>query len=81
MNLQIISPLRILNYDVAWLEVNTNVGNFVIQKGHVPTLLVLSPNEEIIFRLKNGKEESIMVSSGIVEVTREKSTVIIHEQQ
>lgn len=81
MNLQIISPLRILNYDVAWLEVNTNVGNFIIQKGHVPTLLVLSPNEEIIFRLKNGKEESIMVSSGIVEVTREKSTVIIHEQQ
>jgi F0F1-type ATP synthase epsilon subunit len=80
MKLQIISPLRILNYDVAWLEVNTNVGNFVIQKGHVPTLLVLSPNEEIIFRLKNGKEESIMVSSGIVEVTREKSTVIIHEQ-
>jgi F0F1-type ATP synthase epsilon subunit len=81
MNLQIISPLRILNYDVAWLEVNTNVGNFVIQKGHVPTLLVLSPNEEIVFRLKNGKEESIMVTSGIVEVTREKSTVIIHEQQ
>ncbi len=81
MNLQIISPLRISNYDVAWLEVNTNVGNFIIQKGHVPTLLVLSPNEEIIFRLKNGKEESIMVSSGIVEVTREKSTVIIHEQQ
>lgn len=80
MNLQIISPLRILNYDVAWLEVNTNVGNFIIQKGHVPTLLVLSPNEEIIFRLKNGKEESIMVTSGIVEVTREKSTVIIHEQ-
>jgi F0F1-type ATP synthase epsilon subunit len=43
--------------------------------------LVLSPNEEIVFRLKNGKEESIMVTSGIVEVTREKSTVIIHEQQ
>lgn len=80
MNLQIISPIRILNYEVAWLEVNTNVGNFIIQKGHVPTLLVLSPNEEIIFRLKNGKEESIMVTSGIVEVTREKSTVIIHEQ-
>lgn len=81
MNLRIISPLRILDYDVAWLEINTNIGNFIIQKGHVPTMLVLSPNEEIIFRLKNGKEESIMVQSGIVEITREKSTVIIHEQQ
>ncbi len=80
MNLKIISPLRTLTYNVAWLEVNTHIGNFVIQKGHVPTLLVLAPDQEIVFRLKNGKQESIMVPSGIVEVTRELSTVIIQEQ-
>lgn len=80
MTLDIITPLRTLHYDVAWLEVNTSMGNFVIQKGHVPTILILSPHEEISFRLKNGKEESILVQSGIVEVTREKSTVILNEQ-
>lgn len=80
MNLHIISPLRTLQFNVAWLEVNTNIGNFVIQKGHVPTLLVLAPNQEIVFRLKNGKQESIIVASGIVEVTREEATVIMQEQ-
>ena len=79
MNLKIISPLRTLNYDVAWLELNTNVGNFVIQKGHAPTLFLLSPQSELVFRLKNGKQESITVLSGIVEVTREQSTIIIQE--
>lgn len=80
MKLHIISPLRTLTYDVAWLEVNTSAGNFVIQTGHVPTLLVLAPKQEIIFRLKNGKEESIMVHSGIVEVMRDASTVVLNEQ-
>lgn len=80
MMLSIITPLRTLDYEVAWLEINTNVGNFVIQKGHVPTMLMLQPHQEITFRLKNGKEESIMAQSGIVEVTREKSTVILNEQ-
>lgn len=80
MMLSIVTPLRTMNYEVAWLEVNTNVGNFVIQKGHVPTILTLEPRQEITFRLKNGKEESLMAQSGIVEVTREQSTVILNEQ-
>ncbi len=78
MMLSIVTPLHTLDYEVAWLEVNTNVGNFVIQKGHAPTILVLQPQQEIIFRLKNGKEESLMAQSGVVEVTREKSTVIVN---
>lgn len=80
MMLSVVTPLRTLHYEVAWLEINTNVGNFVIQKGHAPTILVLQPRQEIIFRLKNGKEESIMAQSGVVEVTREQSTVILNEQ-
>lgn len=79
MILDIITPLQTWHHDVAWLEINTNVGNFIIQKGHAPTILVLSPGQEISFRLKNGKEESILVQSGIVQVTREKSTIILNE--
>lgn len=80
MILHVISPLRTFKHDVAWLEVNTNVGNFVIQKGHVPTILVLEPGQEVCYRLKNGKQESIMIPSGIVEVTRKQTTIIINEQ-
>ena len=80
MKLHVISPMRTMQYNVAWLEINTNVGNFIIQKGHAPTLLVLAPNQEIIFRLKNGKQESITIPNGIVEITREQATVVINEQ-
>jgi F0F1-type ATP synthase epsilon subunit len=79
MNLTIITPLRTLTYNVAWLEINTDVGNFVIQKGHAPALLVLAPNKEVVFRLKSGKQESMIVSGGIVEVTRDLATVVIQE--
>ncbi len=80
MDLLIVTPNRTEKHHIVWLEVNTDVGNFIIQKGHVPTLLLLAPQQEVVFRLKNGKQESLLVPSGIVEVERERATVIINEQ-
>lgn len=79
MILHIISPLRTLEHNVVWIELNTNAGNFVIQSGHAPMLLVLAPHQEVIFRLKNGKNESIVIPQGIAEITREHTTLIINE--
>lgn len=79
MHLHIVSPLRTVAYNIAWVELNTDAGNFVIQSGHAPMLLVLSPHKEIVFRLKNGKDESIIAPQGIAEVTRESVTLIINE--
>lgn len=77
MHLEIISPLNLATHDIAWVELNTNVGNFVIQKGHAPTLLVLKPGDEMIFRLANGKQESVAISQGIAEITRDKVTIVL----
>jgi F0F1-type ATP synthase epsilon subunit len=79
MLLHIISPLRTQEFDIVWVELNSDAGNFVIQSGHAPMLLVLAPQTEIVFRLKNGKDESIMVPHGIAEITRERATIIINE--
>jgi F0F1-type ATP synthase epsilon subunit len=81
MHLRIISPLRTQTYEVVWVELNTNVGNFVIQSGHAPMLLILEQGKELTFRLKNGKEESLLTSKGVAEITREMTTVIIDEHQ
>ncbi len=77
MQLHIISPLRLNTHEIAWIELNTSAGNFVIQKGHAPTLLILKPNDEMVFRLKNGKQEVMDVGSGIAEITRDKVTVVL----
>jgi F0F1-type ATP synthase epsilon subunit len=79
MELHIISPLQTVIHEIAWVELNSNTGNIVIQSNHEPMLLVLAPNKEMIFRLKTGKEESLTIRAGIAEITRERTTVIINE--
>lgn len=63
--------------DIAWLEVNTPVGNFVMQRGHAPMILVLSPNKPLIYCLQNGEQESTTIAGGILHITREQAMVIL----
>jgi F0F1-type ATP synthase epsilon subunit len=79
MELIIVSPEKTEQYEIAWFEAHTISGSFVIQPKHAPTILLLSPGKELLFCLKSGKQESIMVPRGIVEVTRLRSTVIINK--
>lgn len=79
MDLHIISPQLTQTFSVAWLEINTPAGNFVIQRGHVPMILILSPDQAITFRLTNGKQDSIMIRQGLVEITRISATILMNE--
>lgn len=79
MELRIITPQETHTYAVAWIEVNTTAGNFVIQPGHAPTILILAPGKEMNFRFVNGKQESFLVERGILEVTRNSATLIINK--
>lgn len=76
MELHVISPESTLIFNVVWVEVNTPVGNFVIQQGHVPTILILAHDQPVKFRLDNGKQEAVLIKDGIMEVTRSTTTVI-----
>ncbi len=75
----IISPEKTEMHEIAWFEVYTLSGNMVIQPKHAPTILLLTPNKELLFCLKNGKQESILIPQGIVEVTRDQATLIINK--
>lgn len=77
MQLQITSPEETKILQVAWFEIDTPVGNFVIHLGHAPTILTLIPNHPIFIRLKSGKQESIKAPSGIVNITRTNATIIL----
>lgn len=77
MELRIISPLDEEKYDIAWLEVNTPAGNFIIQPGHVPMVLTLSPETKLSFCLDNGKQQSRIIERGIAEINRETATVLV----
>jgi len=79
MNLHIIRPLSKEELQIAWVEIETPVGNFVIQPKHAPMVLTLTPGEDITFCLSNGKQKSIPVKQGIVEITRNGATILLSE--
>ena len=63
-----------------WIELNTPVGNFVIQPGHVPMIVTLAPDKEVIFCLKSGKQESFLVKQGVIDITRDSATLLLSEE-
>ena len=78
MQLTLISPTKKIVADIAWIEFNTPTGNYVIQEGHAPTILALSEQKPLMYALKSGKEEVVMVTRAIVEITRTHVTVLIN---
>ena len=79
MELHIISPDGNKKFFMQWVELETEVGNFVIQPGHAPTLLTLIPNHDIIFLDKDGEQHSISIAYGIADITREKISIITND--
>ncbi len=77
MELTIISPTQKTVVSIAWLEVNTTVGNFVIQPGHASTLLILAEHKAITYCLASGKQESTVIPGGIVEITPTTATIVM----
>lgn len=78
MKLTVVSPTEKKELAIAWIEVNTPVGNFVIQSGHAPMMLTLTPNTPLLVRLKTGKQTSLENPGGFLEINRETATLLLH---
>ncbi len=78
MKLIINTPDYRSTFSIAWLEINTPTGNYVVQRGHVPTIMNLTTKQPLTFRLKSGKRESIMVHQGIISIDREQAIIVMN---
>lgn len=75
-----MSPHDKKEYIINWLEVNTSAGNFVMQSGHAPTVLLLSPGKHFVIAMSDGTEEIHTVTSGgILEIDRTQATFFLYE--
>lgn len=79
MNFTVIGPTTKKLYSVNWIEVETSLGNFVIQHGHAPMMLVLLPNRDVTIFLTSGKVETFHIYGGLLEIDRERALLIINE--
>jgi F0F1-type ATP synthase epsilon subunit len=79
MKLTILKPYDKEVHSVAWLEVNTNVGNFVLQKGHAPMILMLAKDRQLSYCLDNGQQINTTISGGILKIDREQVTIVLEK--
>jgi F0F1-type ATP synthase epsilon subunit len=77
MRLNISGPFEKKDVMVAWVEINTSVGNFVIQPEHAPMIVTLTPQSKIAYRLQSGKEEVREVINGVAHVSRKDVTILL----
>lgn len=77
MELKIFGPEGSQKLDALWVELNTKLGNFVVEDGHAPMIVSLAPNKEVIYCLSNGKQELFTPTSGVAEITRTSVTLLL----
>lgn len=77
MKLIITSPEHHQEFQIAWIELNSPVGNFVILPGHAPMIITLKENMPVTYLLKTGHQESFDASGGIAHITRTDVTLLL----
>lgn len=76
MNLNLLTPFTKQIKNVAWVEVDTTDGNFVIESEHAPMILTLAVDTFINYGLTSGKQEKVKAASGIVHIKRDSVTIL-----
>ncbi len=73
MKLQLISlDQPVYEYEISWLELDTTTGNYVIQPGHAPMILILTPDSKVTCCLvRNGEQKLFIIRDGIVHIKRD----------
>lgn len=63
-------------FDIEWIEVNTTLGNRVIQEGHAPLIVALKKDSPVIFLDKHAGQQTLQVASGILSVNRNHAILV-----
>ena len=77
MKLKIITTQKIVEHEVDWVELNTPVGNMVIQQGHAPMIIQLSAGHELLYQVSGGASESLMIVQAVAHVNRFEVQILI----
>jgi len=81
MKLTIISLTGKVEHHVAWIEVETPDGNFIIQPEHVPTTFILSEKRDLTYCLSTGKLETITIhNAALLSVERSSALLLMNSE-
>lgn len=75
--LNIVTPTSQRIIAVSWIELETDHGSLIIQKGHRPLIVSLKALSEIKFQTDQQLVEIMGIVGGIVEVSRNSVIIVV----
>lgn len=80
MKFLLISPTKSKEFDVDWIEAQTELSNFVVKNGHEPFIAILANNKELSLGLKDGSTTVMTISGGILKVNRDNVMLLLKQE-
>lgn len=77
MQLNIVGIDQKEQFKVIWVELQTKIGNLIIQPEHAPMIIELQPKTQVRFCLDSSKQKTIDISAGFAHITRKSVTVLV----
>lgn len=75
--LTLVTPTSTVSHEIDWLEIQTQVGNRVIQVGHAPMVALLKSKTSVFFQRTGSDPEELVVADGVCRVERTVVTLIV----
>jgi F0F1-type ATP synthase epsilon subunit len=76
LELTLLTPTSSRTVNATLLEIETLMGNLVIQPGYAPSYIVLKPGSTVSWTLPNETTITLKVVRGFLEVQRTKAVLI-----
>lgn len=78
MVVEVLTPLTTMQFDAAWLELQSPKGSLVVKEQHAPLVCSLVRGSEIVIHLQSGKQEVIPITHGIAHVARDRILLLLY---
>lgn len=77
MNIQLVGPDSLREFQVEWLEVTTESGSRVILPGHEPLVEQLAVHKPIVMKMPGGAIKTIPLEGGVLSVMRDAVLIVV----
>jgi len=77
LKLIICQPLMVQEYDVAWVEVTSPSGEFLLLPGHIPLISMISDGESIRYQTTAGEIKTCDVKNCILQLEKKGAIQLI----
>ena len=75
--LEIIHPTKSEKKTVAWVEVESPTGNFVVGPNHSPLVSILKPRGKLTYQEFEKTETAVDIYGGVFKVSDNKAVVVL----